>query len=136
MWRRRCAIWLVVATAIQGCHCAAPQGPVWKADDWVRTELYFGMSMKGTGEIDQAEWERFVEFEVTPRFPDGLTVIPGSGQWKSGQKIVRENTRVLIVMHPRDVQADKKIEEIREAYKKRFGQESVMRVDEKAKVGF
>jgi hypothetical protein len=103
---------------------------------WVKTELYFGLSRKGAADVTEEQWEKFVSEEVTPRFPDGLTVIDARGQWKSGQAIVREPSRVLVVVHPPGRIADQKIEEIRRAYMKQFGQESVMRADEEAEVEF
>lgn len=102
------------------------------AEKFYRTELYFGMDKPKGGEVTEDEWNRFLEAEITPRFPDGLTVLEGYGQFKdSAGKIERENSRVLILLYSKKDRAEvhKKIEEIRTAYKKQFEQESVLRID-------
>ena len=78
---------------------------------------------------DSAFIERLSGMEVTPRFPDGFTVLSGYGQYRDAAgKIVQEGARMLIVWHaPGDRNAD--VEAIREAYKARFVQESVLRSD-------
>ena len=71
--------------------------------------------------------------EITPRFPDGLTVLKGFGQFReSSGQIVQESSFVLILLYPRETLRDSsgKIEEIRALYKERFEQESVLRVDD------
>jgi hypothetical protein len=42
-------------------------------------ELLFGVSRKGAPVSDE-EWQSFVDQEVTPAFPDGLTILEGYGQ--------------------------------------------------------
>lgn len=102
------------------------------ADKFFRTELYFGMNKKDGGKVSEAEWDSFLETDVTPRFPDGFTVLEGSGQYKdSAGTIVREESRVLVLFYPKKQResVNPKIEELRAAYKKQFQQESVLRLD-------
>ena len=69
---------------------------------------------------------------VTPRFPEGLTILGAMGQWRGKDgSIAREETKVLVLLYSRKVRraVNPKIEEIRSEYKKRFRQESVMRID-------
>jgi hypothetical protein len=97
-----------------------------------RTELYFGLNRPDGKTVTDEEWSVFLTDEVTPRFPAGLTVIAGFGQFKdAGGRIVRENSRVLVLFYPRKMrrEASLKIEEIRAAYKKQFLQESILRLD-------
>ena len=71
--------------------------------------------------------------EVTPRFPDGLTVLTGFGQFREANgETVQETSFVLILLYPRETAKDSsaKIEEIRTRYKEYFEQESVLRVDD------
>jgi hypothetical protein len=97
-----------------------------------RLELLFG-----TAGLDAAQWHLFLEEEVTPRFPNGLTVLEAYGQWRNGEGIIiKEPSRMLVIWHEIDAQADAKIEAIRSAYKKQFGQTSVMRVDGSSCVSF
>src|SRR5690606_40856485 len=58
-----------------------------EAAGWVRSELYFGVGEESgvsareqTDAISDAQWEAFLDKEVTPRFPDGLTVFDAYGQ--------------------------------------------------------
>jgi hypothetical protein len=103
----------------------------------VRTELVFGTGRSSGADVSDWHWRAFVNEEVTPRFPQGLTILPADGQWqdKNGT-IVRERSWMLVIMHPGSSEADKNIDAIRDAYKKRFNQDSVMRSDEDVKVSF
>lgn len=97
-----------------------------------RTELLFGASHVGG-----VQWRTFLAQEVTPRFPEGLTAIEGYGQWKAPNgKISAERSRILFLWHAPGAEADSKIDAIRGAYKKRFRQLSVMRVDSADCVSF
>jgi hypothetical protein len=102
------------------------------ADKFFRTELYFGTDKPGGGKVTLEDWDKFLETEVTPRFPDGFTVLEGYGQYKdSGGKIVREASFILVIYYPKKQReaVSSKIEELREKYKQLFKQESVLRVD-------
>ncbi|GAB4392667.1 MAG: hypothetical protein Tsb0032_09150 [Kiloniellaceae bacterium] len=95
-----------------------------------RLELYFGTQYPGGAPVMQSEWAAFLDEEVTPRFPDGLTVLTGNGQWRNSQGIVtKETSAVLIILYEPSAEKETAIEDIRAAYKDRFQQESVMRVD-------
>ena len=71
-------------------------------------------------------------------FPDGLTVLTGYGQFRnSAQVIIQERSTELILLYPLQMpEANRKIQEIRENYKRAFQQESVLRVDSLATVSF
>jgi hypothetical protein len=95
-----------------------------------RLELLFGMSRKDAAPVSDEEWQSFVDQEVTPRFPDGLTILQGYGQWRSGGgAIIKEYSRVLMIWFQPTPDSETRIDAIRAAYKARFKQESVMRVD-------
>ena len=99
---------------------------------YIRTELYFGLSRKGKSDVAETEFQAFIDDIVTPRFPDGLTIVEARGQWRENDlSITKERTKVLILLYPkREKQmASRKIDDIREEYKKRFAQSSVLRVD-------
>jgi hypothetical protein len=102
-----------------------------------RLELLFGLGKQSGDEVSDEEWRAFVEAEVTPRFPDGLTVLTAYGQWRGRSgNIAREPSRVLVIWHRRGPAGEADIEAIRQAYKMQFGQESVMRVDGVSCVSF
>ena len=107
------------------------------ATAYARLELLFGLGKQGGGEVSEEEWRAFLETEVTPRFPDGLTVLTAYGQWRSRSgEVAREPSRVLTIWHRRGAGSEADIEAIRQAYKAQFGQESVMRVDGVSCVSF
>jgi Protein of unknown function (DUF3574) len=107
------------------------------AGAFVRTELFFGLSRPG-GVIAEEDFKAFVDARVTPRFPDGLTVLTGNGQFRSANgTIVVEGSKLLILLVPRrDGEADRKIEAIRRDYQHQFQQESVLRTDAATCVSF
>jgi hypothetical protein len=95
----------------------------------VREELYFGMRKADATLVTEAEWQAFVDSVVTPRFPDGLTVLTGYGQYQpEAGPLVREPSKVLILIHRGGPDAERRIREIAAIYCRRFQQESVMRV--------
>lgn len=107
------------------------------ADAFARIELFFGLSRPG-GVITEEEFKAFVDAHVTPRFPDGLTLLTGSGQFRnSSGTIIAEGSKLLLLLVPiRDARADEKIEAIRRDYRWQFQQESVLRADAASCVSF
>jgi hypothetical protein len=100
------------------------------AQPMARIELLFGMG-RTTGEVSEKEWLSFLDAEVTPRFPDGFTVLTGYGQWRNAAGVLaKETSRVLLIWIALAPENDARIEAIRTAWKARFNQESVMRVDD------
>lgn len=126
---RRSLLLTVVSCLAVGCatnvhtECALGQQAM-------RSEsLYFGTNKASGGTVTDAEWQTFLNEEVTPRFPDGLSVIKVSGQWKpSTGPVVVEASHVLNVVHPNLPKQQRAFEEIVASYKARFSQESVLRV--------
>jgi Protein of unknown function (DUF3574) len=106
------------------------------ASQMARIELLFGTTRKGGAAVGEVEWQSFIDAEVTPRFPDGLTVLTGFGQWRSGKSVRKEGSRVLLIWAPRRPDNDARIEAIRDTYKAQFEQESVLRVDSLSCVSF
>ena len=107
--------------------CAAP------AQERVVADMYFGRNIGGELGVSDAQWEAFVAAEITPRFPDGLTLLSGRGQFREADgTIVEETSFVLILFYPYEDRAESsaKIEQIRQLYLEQFDQESVLRVDD------
>ncbi len=99
--------------------------------------LFFGRSQGEGGVVSEEAWRAFLAEEVTPRFPDGLTVLDAAGQWREGTGvIVRERTKLLLVLAPPGEDAMRRTDEIADAYKRAFGQSSVLRVVTEACVSF
>jgi len=107
------------------------------AAPYARLELLFGLGRRSSGEISEDEWRAFLEMEVTPRFPAGLTVLAAYGQWRSPSGLmIKEPSRMLVIWYRHEPASEAAIEAIRGAYKLRFGQESVLRVDGSSCVSF
>jgi hypothetical protein len=111
--------------------------PAAEAEPWLRTELYFGLS-RDAGVVGDAEWQSFVDREVSGRFPSGFTVIDAQGQWLSQQTkaAVREPSKVLIILRRPSAADDEKVEAIRRQFRSQFGQESVLKAESAACVAF
>jgi hypothetical protein len=107
---------------------------------WVDTKLYFGIGPVEHPEqgISEARWREFLDREVTPRFPHGLSVEDIYGQWQGKGQAGPERLRskVLIVDYPDTQENRDKIDAIRAAWKKMTGDQSVLRVTAPADVSF
>lgn len=102
-----------------------------------KDELYFGMSKPGGGVISEAQWEQFLSSEITPRFPDGLTVLESYGQYLNSRGILaKEKTKLVILMYVSSPEKNQAIKEIIDSYKQKFQQESVLRVSSTVQVSF
>ena len=99
---------------------------------WVRSELYFGVGKANVDPaveaIGEAQWREFLDREVTPRFPDGLTVIDGYGQWtfRGNPQPNRLQSKVLVILHEDSPRRLADIEAIRLAWKQAHGHQSVL----------
>ncbi|HEY6987989.1 MAG TPA: DUF3574 domain-containing protein [Bryobacteraceae bacterium] len=115
-------------------HRQRPQ----KQELWARTELYFGSDKHDGTVVTREEFMQFVDREITPRFPDGLTLLTGYGQFLDSRGVIeKERSMVLILLYPlTSFDSSKKIQEIRQLYKDCFRQESVLRVDSVSHVSF
>ena len=124
-----------VSSTLQGdaAHPAQTQG-------WVDTRLYFGLGPADHPEqgITETQWRAFLDREVTPRFPDGLSVIDVYGQWQGKQESAPErlHSKLLVIYYPDTSDNRGKIEAVRAAWKQRTGDQSVLRVTQPADVSF
>lgn len=97
-----------------------------------QVDLYFGRGIPGGGEVSDAQWRQFLDEVVTPRFPDGLSVLDIAGQWKSTRTgtIARERAKRLTIIVPDAATAATNVEAVKAAYKQRFRQESVLQAEQ------
>ncbi len=131
-------------TGLKGWICAAASVALWTGaaahaadasacpegtERFAEYRLFFGRSTGGEEVVSDVDWRQFLAREVTPRFPDGLTVLDGAGQWRNAAgKIERERSKLLVVVAPPGAASMGRTAEIAAAYKQRFGQESVLLV--------
>ncbi len=120
------ALLLLSACAQPGASpvCTAPLKPA------LEISLYFGRDKPAGGQVSDVEWASFVTESVTPQFPAGHSVVDAGGQYRdTSGRIVRESSKLIVIVvfdapahHP-------KVTSIVDTYVKRFGQESVLRVE-------
>lgn len=102
------------------------------SEPWVQVELYFSQPRADAEAGTDDAFMDFLDNEVTPRFPDGLTLLSGIGQWRgSDGDIGQTRSHVLIILIPGENVAESSalVEEIRDTYEEQFDQESVLRAD-------
>ena len=130
-------VFLVLAAAALGilAHLAAPESRAEEppcpagTERYAEYRLFFGRNRGGVEVVSDAKWRAFLAEEVTPRFPDGLTVVDAAGQWRGPSGTVeRERARMLLVLATPGAEGMRRTGEIAEAYKRTFDQDSVLRV--------
>jgi hypothetical protein len=138
----------LVACAHPVTNSTAATAPILQGDPshpgrtrgWVDTKLYFGLGPVDHPEqgISEAQWREFLDKQVTPRFPAGLSVLDVYGQWqgKSQPTPARLRSKMLIIDYPDTQENRDKVEAIRAAWKQQTADQSVMRVTEPADVSF
>jgi Protein of unknown function (DUF3574) len=108
-----------------------------RGERFAKTELFFGLSKSDDSQVTNEEFQTFLNQVVTPLFPDGMTLLSGKGQFRDSKgKVTTERSHLLILLYPFSPESNGKIEQIREAYKRTFQQESVLRLDERSCVSF
>jgi hypothetical protein len=107
------------------------------ADELVQAQLLFGRDIMGRAMVSEEEWRRFLDAEVTPRFPEGFSVTDLSGQYrdKAGVIVREQSKQVLVVIHGGSAD-EAKLAVIRDAYKRRFQQEAVLLIETPICAGF
>ena len=97
----------------------------------------FWAKCRSRGGVSDEEWRAFLADTVTPRFPDGLSVFDASGQWRDSEGgIVRERSKMVLILAEPSSDAARRLDETAEEYKRKFSQESVLRVVDSACVAF
>ena len=105
---------------------------------FVETNLYFGLSKNDGTIITDTVWNTFVENNIAVTFYKGFTILTTEGRWldeKSG-KIYTEPSHMVISINKMNHRLSQHIDSLRTTYKKIFQQQSVLRVDKKAKISF
>lgn len=145
----RCASVLLAVALLSGCVAPVvpasatlhgdPAHPA-QTQAWVDTKLYFGLGLLGDAAsgVSEQRWREFLDAEVTPRFPDGLSVVDVYGQWQGKGQTAPERLRskMLLIDYPDTAENRAKVEAIRAAWKQRTGDQSVLRVTQPAEVSF
>ena len=86
---------------------------------FARTELYFGTAKSDGTVVTEEEFRAFIDQVITPRFPDGLTVLKGDGQFRlDDDTVIKEQSFVVILLYSTETQKEssRRIEVIRQLY--------------------
>jgi hypothetical protein len=128
---------LAGATLLSGCATLAPAACPAGQSPGRTVQLFFGRDIGDQVGVSEADFARFVDEELTPRFPDGLTVLDAAGQWRGASGVVgREPSKVVILALLGRAGDEDRLEAVRAAYKRRFSQEAVLIVTQPACLGF
>jgi hypothetical protein len=90
-------------------------------------ELLFGRKIGDRLGVSETQWGRFVDREISPRFPDGLSVLDARGAWRDTARntIVHEPSKLVEIVLPGKPDDVAQLNAIAQAYKARFHQQSV-----------
>ena len=125
------------AAILSGCASLGPATCPAGQSPGRTVELFFGRNIGDRVGVSEADFQSFVDQELTPRFPDGLTVLDAAGQWRGAAGVVgREPSKVVILALPGRTGDEAKLDAVRAAYKTRFSQEAVLMVSQPACLGF
>jgi hypothetical protein len=123
--------------ALPGC-AALPQPCLPPAKPMASAELLFGRNIGNRLGVSDAAFAQFTASEITPRFPDGLTVLDAKGQWRDSERgaLVREPSKLVLISFDDAPEKRTALAAIAEAYKQRFRQQSVLTSVRSACVSF
>jgi Protein of unknown function (DUF3574) len=101
-------------------------------------ELLFGRDVGHRLGVSESAWARFMAREITPRFPNGLTVSDAAGQWRdrASGAIVREPSKRVEIVLPGAADDAARLDAVVAAYKRDFHQQSVAVIVRPACVSF
>jgi hypothetical protein len=120
-----------------GCAGLAPQACAPGLMRMEQAELFFGRDVSGRAMVSEQEWRLFLDEEVSTRFPAGFSVADVYGQYRNNAgAIAREQSKQLLIVIAGGAADEAKLNAIRDAYKRRFNQESVLLVDTPVCAGF
>ena len=123
------ALRLILLLAAAGCSTFGSAEPAPAPGVQVSERLFFGQSIPGGGTVAEQDWTAFLRDVITPRFPQGLTVWKGEGQWlEAAGVLAREPVIVVEIVHAPGADLETSLEAISQEYKRRFRQEAVLRV--------
>lgn len=94
----------------------------------VSAEMVFGRNIGNQPGVSEIAFADFVTREITPRFPDGLTVIDGNGLWHDSARgsNVRERAKIVLLTFADNAQKRADLVAIADSYKRKFSQQSVL----------
>ena len=110
------------------CSCSAQR--------MTQTDLYFGQLKLNGGRVSEQEWDQFAEQYIGRVFPNGSSVVAATGHWydTAAGRLVREPSYLVSSVNKMSPRLSRQIDSLRYWYKALHRQQSVLRVERKAKV--
>jgi uncharacterized protein DUF3574 len=130
---RAAAIILLVLASSAGAQlldCRGGQRPTEVA------QLLFGRNIGKRLGVSESAWARFLDREIVPRFPDGLTVFDATGRYRLADRVAREPSKIVEIALPGTPDDMVRLNAIVAAYKSQFKQQSVGLIVRPACVSF
>lgn len=116
---------VILMLGLAGC-ASAPKAGCPAGQSQMRTAQFF-LGAKPPAKLNDRDLRRFVDREVTPRFPDGVTVLEGGGQWKgSDNRLMREAAKMVLIVMPDSGDGHARVEAVRTAYRAQFKHDPVV----------
>jgi hypothetical protein len=118
---------LLALTCVLAACASLPRGDGLRAAHLER--LYFGRNIGDTAVVSDSAWTVFVREIITPTFPEGATVWDAAGQWRAPDgTVVRERSFVVELLHLVTPDVERRVQTVMGEYKRRFAQQSVLRM--------
>ena len=122
------AVAAAIALSLTLSACAVlPQPPCAAGGERQTAELVFERVSPEAPGVSEADFAHFLDEEVRPRFPDGLTIVDAQGRWTppSGANVQGPSKLVMVVLRGQADDHDR-LEAVRAAYKRRYDQDAVL----------
>lgn len=118
---------LLAIALLPGC-AALPPSCLPPAKPMASAEMLFGRNVGDRLGVSEAAFAQFAAREITPRFPDGLTVLDAKGQWRDSERghLVREPSKLVLLSFDDGPQPRAALAAIAAAYKAQFRQQAVL----------
>lgn len=118
--------WLTLAACSATPDPVSPC-PIAGKSPLISVTLYFGRAIAGRAPVTDAEWDRYVQSDLAPRFPDGFTVTDATGQWRNPATGLAEHeqTKVVQAVLKPDNSVAARVGMVSDAYRRLFHQDAV-----------
>ena len=122
----RAVVVLLIAGFVTGCATLRSRDGLRDAH---LERLYFGRNIGDSATVSDSAWAMFVRETITPAFPEGATVWDAAGQWRAPDgTVVRERSYVVELLHLVTPDVERQVQRVIDDYKRRFAQQSVLRM--------
>lgn len=110
---------------LSGLGCAG--GDTAREYGSVATYVLFGRNIPSGGEVSEQQFNAFLDSDITPAFPSGLTVYDAYGQWRNQDGTrVQQKTKILLIVGPGSKSDSEAIHRIVKSYRDKFGGAGVL----------